>query len=262
MDLEFQIEEGQKSYIEKIEIRGNIKTKDKVIRRELAVAPGRSVRHGAGQAQQTAARRAGLFRTGGDPPGSHRRGPNRKNLIVDVEEKNTGNVSLGAGFSSVDSLVGFAEYNQGNFHGHRPGSAAAARSCGCRRRWARSARIMSSSFIEPWFLERKLQFEVNLFYRDYAFLSPNDIYTESRAGGRVESERALGSDFLRGGVSYSLENVGIALSDGANASEQGNVPNDILDTRLATTCCPPLGTSLAYDTRNSVRLPNKASAPS
>ena len=40
MDLEFQIEEGQKSYIEKIEIKGNARTKDKVIRRELAVSPG------------------------------------------------------------------------------------------------------------------------------------------------------------------------------------------------------------------------------
>ena len=55
MDLEFQIEEGQKSYIEKIEIRGNTKTKDQVIRRELAVSPGRSVRHGPRQAQQAAA---------------------------------------------------------------------------------------------------------------------------------------------------------------------------------------------------------------
>ena len=40
MDLEFQIDEGQKSYVEKIEIRGNLKTKDKVIRRELAISPG------------------------------------------------------------------------------------------------------------------------------------------------------------------------------------------------------------------------------
>ena len=40
MDLEFQIDEGQKSYVEKINIRGNVKTKDKVIRRELAISPG------------------------------------------------------------------------------------------------------------------------------------------------------------------------------------------------------------------------------
>src|SRR4030095_1026531 len=40
MDLEFKIDEGQKSYVEKIEIRGNTKTKDKVIRRELEVSPG------------------------------------------------------------------------------------------------------------------------------------------------------------------------------------------------------------------------------
>ncbi len=40
MDITYQLEEGERSYIEKIEIRGNTKTKDKVIRRELAVAPG------------------------------------------------------------------------------------------------------------------------------------------------------------------------------------------------------------------------------
>ena len=41
--------------------------------------------------------------------------PDRKNLVVDVDEKTTGHVSLGAGFSTVDSLVGIAEYNEGNF---------------------------------------------------------------------------------------------------------------------------------------------------
>ena len=40
MDLEYQIDDGEKSYIEKIEIKGNVKTKDKVIRRELSVSPG------------------------------------------------------------------------------------------------------------------------------------------------------------------------------------------------------------------------------
>jgi outer membrane protein assembly factor BamA len=57
MDLEFQIDEGEKSYVEKIDIRGNLKTKDKVIRRELAISPGRSFRHGAGEIQQAAPRR-------------------------------------------------------------------------------------------------------------------------------------------------------------------------------------------------------------
>ena len=68
------------------------------------------------------------------------------------------------------------------------------------------------TFIEPWFLGRKLQLGFDLFYRDYAFLSPNDIYTETDGGAKVGLERALGSDFLRGGISYKVENVGIHLS--------------------------------------------------
>ena len=49
--------------------------------------------------------------------------PNRKNLVVDVEEKTTGHVSLGAGFSTVDSLVGIAEYNEANFNLSHPSAA-------------------------------------------------------------------------------------------------------------------------------------------
>ena len=43
MDLEFILDDSQKAYVQKIEIRGNLKTKDKVLRRELAISPGRSV---------------------------------------------------------------------------------------------------------------------------------------------------------------------------------------------------------------------------
>jgi outer membrane protein insertion porin family len=116
MDLEYDINEGQKSYVEKIEIRGNTKTKDRVIRRELAIAPGETF--DMVRVKVSKRRLEGLqyfskveTRADADPTLP----PNRKNLIIGVEEKNTGNVSLGAGFSSVDSLVGFAEFSQGNF---------------------------------------------------------------------------------------------------------------------------------------------------
>ena len=131
------------------------------------------------------------------------------------------------------------------------------------------------TFIEPWFLDRKLQLSVDLYYRDYAFLSPNDIYDETRAGGKVGLERALGSDFLRGGVSYTLEDVGIRFDQRlpfCRLSQRSRRP-----VRAAPDPCrepgersaghrdepgglPPrssAGASLAYDTRNSVRLPDK-----
>ena len=71
MDLEFQIDEGQKSYIERIEIKGNVRTKDKVIRRELAVSPGEVFDMVRVKLQQATAGRSGLFRAGGHPTGAH-----------------------------------------------------------------------------------------------------------------------------------------------------------------------------------------------
>jgi outer membrane protein insertion porin family len=252
MDLEFQLDEGQKSYIEKIEVKGNVRTQDKVIRRELAVSPGEvfdMVRVKLSKQRLEGLNYFSSVDTRPEPTDV----PNRKNLVVDVDEKTTGHVSLGAGFSTVDSLVGIAEYNEGNYQA--PWFRGGGQKLRLRATVGTQRQDYELTFIEPWFLGRKLQFSFDLYYRDYSFLSPNDIYTETRGGTKVGLERALGSDFLRGGVSYRVENVGIKLADGAN-SDQDNVPNAIRDT-LGHHILSTAGSSLAYDTRNSVQLPNK-----
>ena len=264
MDLEFQIVEGQKSYIERIEIHGNTKTRDHVIRRELAVSPGELFDMVRVKLSKQRLEGLGYFDRVDTRPETTDV-PSRKNLVVDVDEKTTGHVSLGAGFSSVDSLVGIAEYNEANFDITHPFQPPWFRGGGQKFRLRVTVGVVRQdyemTFIEPWFLGRKLQLSVDLYYRDYAFLSPNDIYTETTGGAKVGLERALGSDFLRGGVSYTVEDVGIALAGGANqypsfSFQQGNVPTAILDT-VGYHILSTAGASLAYDTRNSVKLPNK-----
>ena len=252
MDLEFQIEEGQQSHIEKIEIKGNIRTQDKVIRRELAVAPGELFDMVRVKLSKQRLEGLGYFASVETRP-EPTEVPTQKNLIVDVDEKTTGHVSLGAGFSSVDSLVGIAEYNEGNFQAHwfRGGGQKLR----LRATVGTQRQDYELTFIEPWLLGRKLQASVDLFYHEFDFLSPNDIYNETRGGGKVGIERALGSDFLRGGLSYTLEDVGISLASGANPFI-GNVPTDIY-AALGHHVLSTAGTLLAYDTRNSVQLPNK-----
>jgi outer membrane protein insertion porin family len=78
------------------------------------------------------------------------------------------------------------------------------------------------SFIEPWFLGHKLALGVDLYYRDLNFQSLDNIYDEIRGGGKVSLTRALGSDFLIGSASYTLENVGIRLNSGFHDDE--NIP--------------------------------------
>ena len=259
MDLEFQIDEGQKSYIERIEIKGNVRTKDKVIRRELAVSPGEVFDMVRVKLSKQRLEGLGYFGRVDTRPEATTISTDRKNLVVDVDEKTTGHVSLGAGFSSIDSLVGIAEYNEGNFQA--PWFRGGGQKFRLRLTLGTVRQDYDLTFIEPWFLGRKLQFGFDLYYRDWAFVSPNDIYTETDGGARVSLERALGSDFLRGGVSYKVEDVGIALSGGANehppfSFKESNVPTDIHDT-LGHHILSTAGTSLAYDTRNSVQLPNK-----
>ena len=260
MDLEFQIEEGQPSYIEKIEIRGNTRTKDKVIRRELAVAPGELF--DMVRVKLSKSRLEGLSyfdRVEARPEPTDV--PNRKNLVFDVEDKRTGNVMLGAGFSSVDALVGYVELYEGNFNLSHPFQPPWFRGGGQKLRLramiGTRRQDYQVTFIEPWFLDRKLQLSVDLYYHEYSFLSPKDLYDETRVGGRVGLERALGSEFLRGGVNYTLENVNIDLTHKAETEgPRANVPDDIRDAR-GDHLLSRVGTSLAYDTRNSVRLPNK-----
>ena len=144
----------------------------------------------------------------------------RKNLEVDVEEKDTGKFTLGAGINSDSGLVGFAEISQGNFDlFHPPYFTGGGQKLRLFIQLGTEQQDYELSFIEPWFLNRKLALGVDLYRRVWDFESPNNIYDETRTGTRLSLTRALGSDFLIGSVSYTLEDVGISLNDGWHGPE-------------------------------------------
>jgi outer membrane protein insertion porin family len=277
MDLEFRIEEGKKYNVEKIEIRGNTRTRDRVIRRELAISPGETF--DMLRVKLSKERLEGLqYFEKVDTEAESTDIQNAKNLIVSVNEKETGRFSVGAGFSSVDAIVGFAEMTQGNFDlFHPPVFTGGGQKLRLRVQLGTQRQDYEVSFVEPWLFGRKLALGVDGYYRSLNFQSLNDIYDEVRAGGRVSLTRALGSDFLIGSLSYGLEDVGIFLNSGYYGPHPGtfrpqgpsgigvggipttlpgNVPNTILEERDHH-LLSRLGASLAYDTRNNALLPNK-----
>jgi len=266
MDLEFQMEETQKAYTQKVEIRGNLTTKDKVIRRELAIAPGdvldmvrvkisKQRLEGLQYFSKVDIRPEPL-----DPPT-----PGQKNVVVNVEEQHTGNFNVGAGYSSVDALVGFAEVSQSNFDlFHPPYFTGGGEKIRLRVQIGTQRQDYELSFVEPWFLNRKLSFGVDLYRHQLNFESPNNIYDETRTGAKLSLTRALGSDFLIGSVNYTVEDVGISLNSGWH-DLQRDVPETINDARNVPQAIlnqtgdhfyQRVGASLAYDTRNSTQLPN------
>lgn len=249
MDLVYEIEEGSKSYIEKIEIKGNTKTKDRVIRRELSVAPGEvfdMVKVKLSKQRLEGTELFEVVETQPEPTDV----PNRKNLLVAVKEAQTGHLQFGAGFSSVDSILGFVEVRLGNFDLLNPpwfiGGGQKLRlkvQVGARRE------DFEASFTEPWFLGKKLRLDVDFFHRDLRYLSANDLYEERITGTSFGLTRALGSDFLIGGINYTIESIGI-LNVPTNAPQE-------LREEEGTRLVSKVGLSLAYDTRNSTLLPNR-----
>jgi len=248
MDLTYELIEGGKSYIEKIEIKGNVYTKDKVIRRELSVAPGEVFDMVRVKRSKTRLEQMNYFeRVDARPEDTDV--PERKNLVVGVDEKNTGNFTVGAGFSTVDSLVGFAELTQGNFDLFKfPSFRGGGQKFRLRVAVGLERQDYLVSFVEPWFLNRKLSLGVDLYHRNWNFLS--DLYDEIRTGAKLSLTRALGTDFLIGTVSGTVENVGIVDVDHIHGTPTivGTEGHYLVGRGAA---------SIAYDTRNSVTLPSR-----
>jgi outer membrane protein insertion porin family len=265
MDLSFQIDEKDKSYIEKIEIKGNTKTKDKVIRRELAVSPGEvydRVRVDFSKERLKGLQYFDKVAAQDEPTDV----PNRRNLVVAVEEKNTGNVSVGAGFSSVESIVGFVELTQSNFDiWNPPYFTGAGQRFRIRASYGSLTQDYRLSIVEPWFLDKKLALSFDLFRTANSYQST--IYDVLETGGRIGLERALFVDYLRGGISYTLEEAGIKVhpefATPTSTSVQGP-GRFVTDTTVPPTASPAIlsedgeklvskiGTSLAYDTRQGI----------
>jgi outer membrane protein insertion porin family len=155
---------------------------------------------------------------------------------------------VGAGFSSIDNLVGYVELSQGNFDLFKPPYfTGGGQKFRIRVQIGTERQDYLLSFIEPWFLGRKLAFGTDLFHREYQYLS--DYYDESHTGGRLSLTRALGSDFLIGSINYTLENVGIIDVD-------DDAPQQILDEE-GHWLVSKMGASIAYDTRNNALMPDR-----
>ncbi|HEX3626984.1 MAG TPA: outer membrane protein assembly factor [Verrucomicrobiae bacterium] len=274
MDLGFTVDEGRKTYVERVDIRGNIKTKDKVIRRELAISPGDVFDMTRVRLSQERLENMGYFSSVDlrpeptEPPIA-----GRNDLLVSVQEKPTGNFTVGAGYSSVEALVGFADVSQANFDLFTPPSfTGAGQQARLHIQLGSQDQEYELSFVEPWFLNRKLALGVDLYRYEWDFESVNNIFNETRTGARISLTRALfHSDFWRGTIFYNVEDVGISLNDGWHGLEGAppqsgggtgpspgqfpgtsvpNVPNAILQ-QVGDHVFNRFGATLAYDTRNN-----------
>jgi outer membrane protein insertion porin family len=255
MDLEYNIEEGQQYKIEKIEIRGNVKTRDRVIRRELAVSPGDTFDMLRVKLSQRRLEGLGYFTPDTGVQTKAESDPtlpsDTKNLVITVEEQSTGNMTFGAGYDTVESVSGFVQVEERNFDLFKPPYFIGQGGGEKVRLYIQVGSLVQNyelTFQEPWFLGRKLILDTSLYRSVSDFQSLNNLYDEAHTGMRVGLTRALNSDFLIGSIGYNLEQVDIF-----NVSQ--NAPDTILNS-AGTALLNRFSASLTWDSRNDVKLPN------
>jgi outer membrane protein insertion porin family len=201
VNIEYSISEGSVGYINKVNISGNERTADKVIRRELVVYPDEKYNRSRVQASESKLRNLGYFEIVTISPAETGES-DRYDLNVQVKEQPTGRFQAGVGFSSVDSLVGYAELSQGNFSYKRWPPIGDGQKFKIRVQLGTERNDLDISYIEPWFMDRKLSFGVDLYHREARYFS--DVYDQRTDGFRLSLGKPL-SRFTRGTLAYSLE---------------------------------------------------------
>jgi len=244
IDLTYRVSESGKFEVESINIQGNTKTKSIVIIRELALAPGQTFDLVRMRNSQLRLENTRYFDSVSLRPESTNI-PGRKDLSIVVQEGRTGNLTFGAGFSSLEKAVFFAEISQGNFDIFNWRSYFQGDGQKFRLRFqigSRSNEVVLS-FEEPWLFEQRLALGFELFRRETDFNS--SVYNELRTGFEVYLRKRL-FELVEGRLSYSLEQVNI-FDVAEDASDQ--IKDEEGDNLISK-----VGGTLIRDTRDRLIL--------
>ncbi|MBP82921.1 MAG: outer membrane protein assembly factor BamA [Verrucomicrobiales bacterium] len=241
------ISEGRSYRIGQINIEGNDKTKDHVIRRELPLEPGQPFDTTKTEVTQRRLENMNYFANVELLPldASYL---DEKDLLIRVVEKPTGSINFGAGFSSIDSLTGFFEVTQSNFDLFDPWKFS-----GGGQRFRFSARAGSErqdysiAITEPWAFGRPIALTAEAYYRDLLFVS--DQYDQTDIGAAISLRKSVG-EFTYASVEFRGENIEITPESNASPAFL-NEKGDFMKSSV--------GLTIVRDTRDNVFLPRLGS---
>lgn len=204
VDVEFVIDEGPRVYIERIDISGNTRTLDRVIRRELDIVEGDAFNQVLIDRSRNNVRRLGFFEdvVVEETPGS---APDRARVNVAVTEQPTGELAFGAGFSSTDAFLVDLSISERNLRGR--GQFLRFRISASSNRESLDIR-----FTEPRFLDRNLAAGFDLFRVNSDFLSEASFQTESTGASLRLGFPVTASTNLQLGYTYRTDNVRVFSS--------------------------------------------------
>jgi outer membrane protein insertion porin family len=238
IDLTYVINEGSRVYIERIDIVGNVRTLDEVIRREFRVAEGDAFNTALLRRSRQRIENLGYFESVelNTLPGSS---PDKTRIEVEVSERSTGELSFGAGYSTSDGPLGDIRLTERNLLG---------RGQRIEGNFTISARTqeIDLSFTEPYFLDRELAAGVDLFRRSTDFQSEGS-FDQRTTGGTLRADYPL-TERWRHGLRLTVREDVIHNVD--------NEASVFIQDEEGSALTVLLGQTLSYDTRDTPFLPS------
>ena len=243
IDVHYTIEEGSRSFANRVNIEGNTRTKDKVIRREVLVAPGDVFNTVRVDTTKKRLENLGYFAKVETYP-EDTDIPGRKDLTILVQEKRTGSLSFGGGFSTVDKLVGFAELTQGNFDIFNwPSFTGGGQKFRLRVQYGTERKDFILAVTEPYFLDRRLSLSGQGFYTEANYLSAQ--YNQRNYGVLFELRKPLNA-YMYASLGYTLQDIDIFDVD-PSASE-------FIQSQKGSSVESKLLSSVVFDSRDNPLL--------
>ncbi len=238
LDIILEIDKGELVYIDRIVISGNTRTRDNVIRREMRIEEGGVFDSKALRTSSQKIQRLDFFEDVSvtpQPSGD----PALMNVLVEVKEKNTGQFSIGMGYSSVDNMVVMGEISENNFLGRGDRLSFKADISGTNTRY-------NLSYTDPRFLDSQLSWGIDLFN----WVTEYDDYDKDSKGGAIRFGYPVWEKW-RGYGSYSFTD-----------SEVSNISEYVTDeTRLylVDEVTSAMSFTLSRDTRDRLTAATKGS---
>jgi outer membrane protein insertion porin family len=236
--LTFEIEKKRRVSFEKIQISGNTKTRDKVVRRELLVSEGELYNATDLNRSRDRLKRSGFFK---EVDFATNRGSTdeKVNLDVKVEETPSGSLAFGIGYSSLDKVVGSASIADKNLFGLGYSSSL-------KFALGKISRNIRFSFTDPYFLGYRLSAGTDLYNESREFTT----YKYKVTGGDLRFGKEL-TPILRAELMYKLETVKV--------SDVTDEASFYIQSQVGTSTTSAVGLSLIRDTRDDVFAPTRGS---
>lgn len=248
VDLKFDVQPGEKVRFERIEIVGNTKTRDKVIRRELRIYEGELFSGTGIRKSKERVNALGYFET---VEITTKKGSADDRIVatVEVKERSTGQFQIGAGFSSYENFILTGQISQNNFFGW-------GQTLSLQVQWSSVRQLGQIQFVEPYFLDTRWTFAFDLYATEGTYTN----FTRNAVGGNLTWGYELSGLADKWAFASKLEDVRLFATytnEYVSLERSSSLSGVSLKNQFRNGTTSALRLSLNFDRRDNRLFPTK-----